>query len=378
MSDEPQKPVSAFKAIRSLEQARQKAQERQAAAASSTPVIPAAPVSVGKPMELEPAESGPSPRFKKPRLHVLSPEAQKEVRICALCQGKGYTMSTLGAFARARVCECQNKCPTCHGQGFALMRNELGYLYHLPCACREIFARVEIFNQARIPARYAHDGLNTFEELGARVPGPTPLSSLEGFARFYPENRRGYLLVGNTGVGKTHLMVGVIKILTLEKGIPCLFMDFLALLSDMMHAWDAGDSVADIIRPLIEVEVLVVDELGKGRNDAGWETALLDEIICKRYNERKTTLFTTNFPLSLPDKGEAARSESARAGGQASGASGHLHSTSRRGQNLSDGRFRETLEQRVGERIFSRLKQMCEILRVDGEDYRASRGVGKN
>ncbi len=83
--------------------------------------------------------------------------------------------------------------------------------------------------------------------------------------------------------------------------------------------------------------MLVIDELGKGRSNE-WELNILDQLISKRYNASRMTLITTNYVTR----------EIAKATGN------------------SD----EILEVRVGERIASRLFEMCELIHLEGRDYR--------
>ena len=99
-----------------------------------------------------------------------------------------------------------------------------------------------------------------------------------------------------------------------------------------------------LIEPYLKSRVLVIDELAKGRNNE-WEQTILDQFISSRYNAAdKVTLFTTNYS----DQGIAPTALNERI-------------TSFQKQSL---------EEKVGGRIFSRLSQMCDFIKMDGEDYR--------
>ena len=60
----------------------------------------------------------------------------------------------------------------------------------------------------------------------------------------------------------------------------------------------------EILRPIFDAEVLVLDELGAVRTTE-WVFDTVNYILNSRYNENKTTIITTNFP-DKPEQGQAA------------------------------------------------------------------------
>ena len=70
------------------------------------------------------------------------------------------------------------------------------------------------------------------------------------------------------------------------------------------RGFQEGKSGGEIIGPLSEVEVLAIDELGKGRGSP-FELETLDELIARRYNAGRTTLFATNYSLEPERQGRA-------------------------------------------------------------------------
>src|SRR5207244_7707091 len=94
--------------------------------------------------------------------------------------------------------------------------------------------------------------------------------------------------------------VGILKELILQKGIPCLFYDYRELLKQIQNSYN--DSVKatelEVLRPVFETEVLVLDELGAVKpTEWVWDTVAL--ILNTRYNDNRSTIITTNFP-NLP------------------------------------------------------------------------------
>ncbi|HAA58324.1 MAG TPA: DNA replication protein, partial [Myxococcales bacterium] len=155
---------------------------------------------------------------------------------------------------------------------------------------------------------------------------------------------------GPPGVGKTHLMVGFLRHVLLERGIPCRFQDFGVLLAELRSSYTNGLSEMEILRGLINVDVLLIDDLGKGRNSK-WESGIIDTLISCRYNTKRTTLITTNYTQEL----ETTLRERYRGRG------------STEGEELL---MRDTLADRVGERVYSRLREMCDFFFISGVDYR--------
>jgi DNA replication protein DnaC len=142
----------------------------------------------------------------------------------------------------------------------------------------------------------------------------------------------------------------VIKEFVMQHGVECKFVDFFELLRDIRHGYGEDISEKNFIDRYVGVQVLVIDELAKGRN-TDWELTILDHFISTRYNDDdKVTLVTTNFsdklanlvaPTSRDDK-----------------------------QGLSNAYARYTLEEKVGARIHSRIMEMCKKVNLEGKDYR--------
>lgn len=156
--------------------------------------------------------------------------------------------------------------------------------------------------------------------------------------------------MGRPGLGKTHLAVSVIKSLILDKGAECKFVDFFQLLSDIRNGYSQDLSEQAIINPYVAAPILLIDELAKGRNTE-WELTMLDQIISSRYNAAdKITLFTTNYSDQAPSSTK----------------SGETHKEFGSGNTQVE----ETLQDKVGERIYSRLVEMCRFIKLEGMDYR--------
>ena len=238
----------------------------------------------------------------------------------------------------------------CGGSGWKSARTESRSENRVVrCECRLKLRGDSLLAAARIPKRYEHCELSNFEFEGLHANLMPARMAACRFAEEYPHDKTGLLLIGTIGTGKTHLAVGIIKELVLSKGIPCLFYDYRELLKQIQNSYN--DSVKttelDVLRPVFEAEVLVLDELGAVKpTEWVWDTVSL--ILNSRYNENRTTIITTNY------SDDAAR--------DANG-----NSEFARAQRAARG---ETLGDRIGDRMRSRLHEMCRIVKMEGEDFR--------
>jgi DNA replication protein DnaC len=252
-------------------------------------------------------------------------------------------------------------CAICGGTGFKMVRVEDKRGRSIEkatiCDCQIRSRGSRLFEQARIPERYKHCELANFDHEG---PFKSLASAHRKACRFvaeYPVENKGLLLIGPIGVGKTHLAVGIIRALIFEKGIPCLFYDYRELLKEIQNSYNASVQTTEfeVLRPVLQSEVLVLDELAAARSTE-WVEDMVSHILNTRYNERRTTIITTNY-CNLPPGGDA---ESERSGSYRAAARANRE---------------ETLGDRIGERMRSRLHEMCRIIEMQGVDYRQYRGA---
>jgi DNA replication protein DnaC len=221
-------------------------------------------------------------------------------------------------------------CQFCFGSGMEVVPGKGARR----CRCRTQNNQAKMVEAARIPRRYDQCSLQNYYPVKGNGTQLRAFQYAFRLAREYPAVERGLVFMGPVGVGKTHLSVAIMRGL-IEKGVPCLFYEFGSLLKEIQNSYNPISQTSElkVLAPVFEAEVLVLDELGASK-PTDWVRDTMMQIINTRYNDKKLTIFTTNY---------------------------------------LDGRRNErdeTLEDRIGVRLRSRLYEMCKTVHLEGEDYR--------
>jgi DNA replication protein DnaC len=254
-------------------------------------------------------------------------------------------------------------CPVCGGTGFVIAQRE-GVEVAVRCSCRREGKAEALLVGARIPPRYHHCSIDGFE-IWSGDPGSRNLQArakrqTREFVDCYPKVERGLLYMGSVGTGKTHLAVATLKELIVTKGTQGLYVNFLDLVQQLQMSFDGGGaSREEILGPVTDAELLVLDELGAGRLTE-WVRDLLYYVINSRYMATRVTIFTTNY-LDAPQLIQ----------GAARGSDGSGDYRPVQQQSMAGERWQESLGDRISERLRSRLFEMCEVIELRGADYRA-------
>jgi len=247
-------------------------------------------------------------------------------------------------------------CSICDGSGLVVVERPDGSRTAKDCVCRIERRVARIIARTNIPKRYEHCSLDSFD---TDFPAATPSlkrahRDARKFVVAYPLETRGtgLLLTGSIGVGKTHLAVGILQALVAERGATGLFYDYRELLKQIQNSYNRQVQATEleILKPVFDAEVLVLDEIGASKpTDWVWDTVA--HILNTRYNDRRTTILTTNYANAGP-LGSVLE--------LGSGNLAHARAASRE----------ETLGDRIGERMRSRLQEMCVVVEMHGVDFR--------
>ena len=225
------------------------------------------------------------------------------------------------------------------------------------CECGETDRAARALDKARIPGRYRHCDFENFETDNDYSASSDDVSAyqrslqqaklvVQSLARNFPVGtEHGVLLMGPCGSGKTHLAVSALKEIV-SRGHAGLFYDYRELLKEIQDSYNAESQSTEmgVLEPVLRTDVLLLDDLGASKPSI-WALETVGHILNARYNANKITLLTTNFEDAPPP----ARNNRASK------------------QTVAND---DTLSDRIGTRIRSRLFEMCRTIEVRAPDYR--------
>lgn len=205
--------------------------------------------------------------------------------------------------------ESERICPVCGGAGYVRLDVPVGdprFGQPVPCKCkeREFEERRRMEEERRVLELDRFFSLKpfgdkTFETFNPRVAG---VKEAYEAAHTFAEDPTGapfrwLVLMGGTGVGKTHLAASIA-----HERLEARSSVFFAVVPDLLDHLRAAFAPSaempynEMFETVREVEMLILDDLGS-ENSTAWATEKLFQIINYRYNYRMPTVITTNSRL---------------------------------------------------------------------------------
>ena len=267
-------------------------------------------------------------------------------------------------------------CPECGGRGW-VVEADGGAGRARPCGCRHRDLGPRLLAAAGIPPLYQRCTLEGFETWASRPADQDQLVRARATCQRYIDeflgedgrfSERGLLFVGRSGVGKTHLAAAVLSELVRRYRVRGRFVDFTSLVHRIQSTFDPSSDASkhEVLDPVMDCEVLVLDELGAQR-PTQWVRDTLYLILNTRYTRRLPTLFTTNHRLESEPAGSAGAVD-----GFAEGPTG-FERRLREEAPAARSVDRQLLAHRIPASLLSRLYEMTTIVQIEAPDYRRER-----
>ncbi|HDP94832.1 MAG TPA: ATP-binding protein [Candidatus Aminicenantes bacterium] len=228
------------------------------------------------------------------------------------------------------------RCPLCRETGWVIHEKD-GHEYAEPCECQAMNRLIAVEKRLNIPARFQGTDLRGFAASKPNSALKQVIVRVKRFVNDYPAVDKGLLFQGDIGVGKTKMLCAIAgELLNRRPGMDLYYIDWNDLVREMRSGEDHSSrdfsTIHHLVQRLARADLLLFDEVGASRVSP-WVQDNIYYIINRRYNAGRLTCCATNFYDESADGGE-------------------------------------TLEQRLGLRIRSRLFEMTQALVIPGTDYR--------
>lgn len=226
------------------------------------------------------------------------------------------------------------KCDNCPGLDFCIsygydIKKQNGYEIATPCQKlinkqRQVIVE-RVLKSSRLPEYLKQ---KTFNNFTVNSDNQEAFAEAKRVANDY--TGKGLLLMGGTGTGKTHL-AGAILNKRLNDCMEAIFCTVPELLADIKHTFGNQQLTSELIELVKNTDLLILDDLGAEKTTE-WVAEQLFVIINARLLNAKQTVITTNF--------------------------------------ISNKDLIDKLGGLTGQRIVSRLCEMCIFKKITGNDWR--------
>ncbi len=275
--------------------------------------------------------------------------ALKKKPTCQLCHSWGVIPYLEDGLAKARICDCILNCEQCFGKCIEVTSEGAR-----KCSAHNPHRSINLYNQANIPGRYYNANYAAVDSTNGN--GENVKAIVDTWLNEFDINKsKGILISGPVGVGKTYLLVALMRQL-IRKGISVRYVDFMDIIDRLKASYSSGKHEYVEVEYL-NIDVLVIDEIGKGRVTE-FEQGVLDQMINARYNRCKMNLMATNYNVLKKIN--------------------FAHDTfdaNKMPEINSLGNI--AMLDRVGERIFSRILEVSQLIHFYGDDRR-KKGIVKS
>ena len=202
------------------------------------------------------------------------------------------------------------------------------------CFCREVRMKIDriikIYYKSGIEKKFLWKFLGDYNSVTKAASDAK--NAAYDIVKKFPNVNKGLFLWGNPGTGKTLLSSIILTEIVSRYAIDSKFLKisrnfFGKIKSTFNEKSEMYGESEKIERAFAEVDLLVIDDFGVERGSP-WEQETLYNLVDARYETEKFTIFTSNVnPLKM-------------------------------------------IKDPSGERIVSRIKEMCRIMEISGDDYR--------
>lgn len=212
--------------------------------------------------------------------------------------------------AKSQTLHLQTDCPDCGGSGWIWSMDDNGVPYCEECHCG-IRKKMILQNQlqfAEMPDMYKECRFSNMKSSVYQLPESKEIFIQAAKAvKYWIENIQqmqeqgiGLYIYSNTkGSGKTRLVCSMANEMIEKHQKSVKFTTSLKILDEIKSTWGERGKNAEnkLISDLTYADILIIDDFG-AESGKDWINEKIYGIINGRYVDKKTTIFTSNYPIS--------------------------------------------------------------------------------
>lgn len=205
-------------------------------------------------------------------------------------------------------------CPICHDIGWEYYIDEEGREMGRECKCGALKRRAhnKLLTFANIPESFTDVKLENFKKsVYQNQDSRAKIIEVAKSVRYWMKNIDRmkllgiglYFYSGTRGSGKTRLAISLANELIEKYSMQVKFATSLKILDEIKKTWSSKDAnysydetESKLLHALTEAEILIIDDFGVEQHK-GWIDDKFYSIINGRYNDKKITIFTSNYSI---------------------------------------------------------------------------------
>ncbi|PPV16059.1 hypothetical protein AWN73_10835 [Clostridium butyricum] len=187
------------------------------------------------------------------------------------------------------------KCILCNDTGWIFNNSKNSYTQ---CDCNKSQIIIEQLAATGIGPNAIKKSFKDFETWNPQVKKmkDTSTSYYLSFHRIKDQGNNSLALLGDSGVGKTHLLVALINNFVSKQSVKVVYMSYIDAITELKQNVLNGEVYQRIIRKYKNAEILAVDDLFKNGYTES-DLRIMSEIVNYRYINNLPMMFSSEYLL---------------------------------------------------------------------------------
>ncbi|NRT92258.1 DNA replication protein DnaC [Clostridium beijerinckii] len=187
------------------------------------------------------------------------------------------------------------KCILCNDTGWIFNKEKNSYSQ---CNCSKTKIAIEQLAATGLGPIAIKKSFKDFEPWNLQVKKmkDTATNYFLSFNRIKEQRNNSLALLGDSGVGKTHLMVALINNFVSKQNVKVVYMSYIDAITELKQNVLNGEVYQRIIRKYKNAEILAVDDLFKNGYTES-DLRIMSEIINHRYINNLPMMFSSEYLL---------------------------------------------------------------------------------